>query len=401
MGSDETPIRRADVFEMTFPVAHPAGPAQTTYHERSGLLVRLEDAAGVTGWGETYAHPVVTAALKAGAQALIGATASSPRASQQVLTAVCRDPWAFSALSIALDDLRSRQLHVSVAALYGGAVRRQARAYASSGGYRLDLEIEQSWPGELERALSEGFTAAKFRIGRHDTQREAQMLRALRDHAGPQVALMVDANGTLPQDQAVQMSAVLRDLGYRWFEEPISRQRTNSSYPGYERLTARLDVAVAGGEGLACRADFDHFLRREAVDIIQPDVAICGGIGAALFVAEMADLRGVACVPHAWGGAVLLAATLALTSLLPDQCELPGARTHSALPLLEVDRLENPMRTSLAGQEPRPVDGYVAVPEGRGLGIEVDEDFVRSNATSRWTTHHPPLKSNSVSATLV
>jgi D-galactarolactone cycloisomerase len=110
---------------------------------------------------------------------------------------------------------------------------------------------------------------------------------------------------------------------------------------------------------------------------VQPDVAICGGIDEALFVAELAAIRGRQCVPHAWGGAVLLAATLQLLAVMRDPSEVPG---HDS-PLLEVDRLENPLRTGIWGSEITPVDGTVEVPTGPGLGITVDEEFVRRIAT--------------------
>jgi D-galactarolactone cycloisomerase len=103
-------------------------------------------------------------------------------------------------------------------------------------------------------------------------------------------------------------------------------------------------------------------------------VAICGGVGELLFVSELAALRGRQCVPHAWGGAVLLAATLQAISLLPEPSELAGPDS----PLLEFDRFDNPMRTRLATEPFAVTDGgRVAIPTGPGLGITVDEDFIR------------------------
>ena len=111
---------------------------------------------------------------------------------------------------------------------------------------------------------------------------------------------------------------------------------------------------------------------------MQPDVAICGGVGEAVFIAELAALNGRPCVPHAWGGAVLLAATVQFASLIPEPSELAGALS----PLLEVDRFENRMRTELAQVPQEVVDGRVAVPTGPGLGIEVDEQALRRLAVA-------------------
>jgi D-galactarolactone cycloisomerase len=91
-------------------------------------------------------------------------------------------------------------------------------------------------------------------------------------------------------------------------------------------------------------------------------------------VAELAALRGRACVPHAWGGAVLIAATLQLLAVTPEPTEVEGSYGG----LLEWDIFENPMRTDLLAEPLAVRDGKVAIPVGPGLGIEVDEAAVRS-----------------------
>jgi D-galactarolactone cycloisomerase len=108
---------------------------------------------------------------------------------------------------------------------------------------------------------------------------------------------------------------------------------------------ASLGVAIAGGEGLERRSDFLRPLD-DGIDIVQPDVGICGGIGEACFVADLAALYGRACVPHVWGGAVLIAATVQRIGLLAEPLEVR--------------------------------DGLVAIPAGPGLDVEVDESAVRS-----------------------
>ena len=132
-------------------------------------------------------------------------------------------------------------------------------------------------------------------------------------------------------------------------------------------------MAIAGGEGLERRSDFDRLLG-DGIDIVQPDVGICGGIGEGAFVAELAALRGRACVPHAWGGAVLIAATLQLLAVTPEPTEVEGSYGG----LLEWDVFENPMRTELLAEPLGVRDGRVAIPSGPGLGIEVDESAVRA-----------------------
>jgi D-galactarolactone cycloisomerase len=110
------------------------------------------------------------------------------------------------------------------------------------------------------------------------------------------------------------------------------------------------------------------------VDIIQPDLSLCGGIRECLYIAEMASLWGVQCNPHCWAGAINIAATVQVLALLPNAT---WGHTSEA-PMLELDLIENPFRDKLV-RRPFVVerDGSMAVPTGPGLGIEVDEDAVK------------------------
>lgn len=377
MGSAAEAISRIDTFSVECPLAVPVGPSVCTYDRRSALLVRMEDGDGHVGWGETYSSRSAFAALDALAAFAVGESCADRLRLVDVMATRSGDRMALSAMSIAIDDLRARQLGVPVAELYGGRRRDSVRAYASSGGYRDDAAIETTWPAELAAALDDGYRAAKFRIGRFAPSRELPLLRQLREAAGSDVDLMVDANGAYAVPTALRVGRALEEVAYRWFEEPLIRFANGLVYPGYEHL-ARLDIPIAAAEGLETRSDFDAFLTRGAAAIVQPDVAICGGIGEALFVADLAMLRGRQCIPHAWGGAVLIAATMQLLAVLRDPSEMPGVDS----PILEVDRIDNPVRTEIGAGELRPVDGAVEIPDASGLGLTVDDAAVRRLAAA-------------------
>ncbi|WP_238006423.1 mandelate racemase/muconate lactonizing enzyme family protein [Dactylosporangium sp. AC04546] len=368
-------IQRVEVFRLCQPVTAAAGPSGATYRERRSILVRLRDGDGLDGWGETYARAGVAATIEEIGELLVGRDATDIRTLIDELRIATADQLALSAIAIALDDLRARRLGVSVSALYGGRRRDSVRGYASSGGYVEGVDPERSWPDEVSAAVRDGFTACKIRIGRFAPTRELPILADVRRLVGDEVDLMVDANGAYAVPRAREVARALAELRFRWLEEPLIRHRGGLTYPGYEHLGG-LDIAIAAAEGLETRGAFDAFLNRTAVDIVQPDVAICGGIGELLFVADLAALRGRQCVPHAWGGAVLLAATLQAISLIPEPSELVGPDS----PLLEVDRFDNPMRTQLASEPFAFAAGRMSVPDGPGLGITVDEDFVRHAA---------------------
>jgi D-galactarolactone cycloisomerase len=155
-----------------------------------------------------------------------------------------------------------------------------------------------------------------------------------------------------------------------FFEEPMPQ----FGYRGYPELTAQLDLPVAGGEMLLHRQAFKELLDRRAVDIIQPDASLCGGIRELLFIAELAELYGVQCIPHSWNGAILNAATIHLAALLPEPTLMPGVGT----PMVEFDVTENPFMSGLL-RAPLPlVDGCFEVSDAPGLGLDLDLDAIRA-----------------------
>jgi len=193
----------------------------------------------------------------------------------------------------------------------------------------------------------------------------------IRETVGGEIRLLTDGNGAFTLPDAVKFGKELEKLDFYCFEEPLPQ---GLNYAGYDVLAESLDICLAGGEGLDSRSTArDHIVKR-SFDMIQPDVILCGGVGEVLFIAEMARLWSVQCVPHCWSGAIGIAATLQVLSLLPDWT----FGFSSDQPMLEHDLLENPFREELTAK-PFQIDrqGYVAVPTGPGLGIEVNEEIVK------------------------
>jgi len=365
-------IESCDVYLCVAQVGEARGPSSGWYDTRESVLVRLRDSDGRSGWGEAGLRQAVPAAARELGELLLSKDPLCSGALLDQLTRTTADQWAVSALAIALDDLRARQLGVSIAALYGGRRRESVRAYASSAGYHATRQPEELWPAEVTEAIADGFGAVKFRIGKYRPERELAILAAIRSEVGIDVEMMADGNGAYSVAQSIRVADGLADLSFTWLEEPINRFRGSQRYPGYADLTRNSGISVAAGEGLERRTDFARLLA-DGVDIVQPDVAICGGIAEASFVAELAALRGRACVPHCWGGAVVIAATLQLLAVTPEPTEIDDSYGS----LLEWDTFENPMRTDLL-KEPLTVSGgRVAIPPGPGLGVEVDEETVR------------------------
>jgi D-galactarolactone cycloisomerase len=210
----------------------------------------------------------------------------------------------------------------------------------------------------------------KIRTGRFEPRRDLAVLAQIRDVVGPDVRLLTDGNGAFTLPQAVKFGKELEKLDFYCFEEPLPQ---GLNYAGYDVLTQSLDIAVSGGELFDSRsAARDHIVKR-SFDIIQPDVTLCGGVAEVLFIAEMARLFSVQCLPHCWSGAIAIAATLQVLSLLPNY-------THgfsSDAPMLEFDTLENPFREEIVCQPFQLKQGHVDIPTGPGLGIEINEEFVK------------------------
>ena len=169
------------------------------------------------------------------------------------------------------------------------------------------------------------------------------------------------------------MGHELNRLNFEAFEEPLPQ---SPKYAGYEELRRRLPLSLAGGEVVDSRATAKDLIDRRAIDIIQPDISLCGGIGEALFIAELAALSGIRCIPHCWGSDVIIAATLQLVSMLPE----PHWGFPTDSPLMELDQSENPWRDGLAKGSFPLKEGMIDVPTKPGLGIDVDEAVVKKFA---------------------
>ncbi|MDH3189145.1 MAG: mandelate racemase/muconate lactonizing enzyme family protein [Acidimicrobiia bacterium] len=369
-------VTEFECFVITHHLAPRTGPSIAYSSEHAYVLVRLIDENGIVGWGETYRTPGTLNTIEAVCRAVAGRKASLRdliRDARWVGGGLAGGGFAPSAVSIALEDLRARQLGISVSELYGGPMRSRIRPYAASGGYVEGQDPAITWPRELERALEAGYTALKLRVGRDPINHEEPLLRALREEAPPGFELMADGNAAYSLPDAIRMGLILQDLGFRWYEEPMQQR---GGYVGYDRLTSSLSIAIAGGEGSLSPGDALRLLRRNAVDVIQPDPVICGGVGDSVAIADMATIHGITTVPHASNNAIGIAASLQIVATLPDATRSPSVPD----PLLEYGIDENPNRVRLLIDPPQIEDGWLQVPTGPGLGIEIDEDYLRSAA---------------------
>lgn len=350
------------------------------YTTRSSCIVEISTDAGITGWGECYGPAAVNKTIieTQYRQRLIGRDPFDVEVVWEDLYNRVKDYGltgmtitALSGVDIALWDIIGRAVGKPIHKLIGGAHRTEVQAYAT-GLYFIDMDrlIEEAVE-EAEDYAQQGFRAIKMKIGLGDPKLDVARVKAVRDAIGPDVKLAVDANHCFTVPQAIRLGRMMESLDLLWFEEPISPE----DHDGYVEVTRALDMAVAGGENDFTRWGFRDIIARKAMDIVQPDVCAAGGISECRKIAALASAHGVECVPHAWGSAIGLAATLQFLAALPDTP--PAFRPMP--PMLEFEQTPNPLRDQLAREPIRQHRGMVRIPDGPGLGIEVDRE-----ALTRW-----------------
>lgn len=359
-------IERAEVLVLSHRLSRTRLFSTGSNVTRDSVVVRLEDSEGRVGWGETY---LVAGAVDACRAIAGGILACEPdAASADLMARPGLHRWALGAVTMALDDLRARGRGVPVSALYGARLRERVRPYASSRGYVEGSSPVEAWSEEAASVSAAGFRAMKLRIGRYDLDTEiAAIEQVVAD--SPPMTWMADGNGAYSHDESRRLGDTLESLGFRWLEEPLP----TSDYHAYAALAQELTIPLAGGEILESAEAAAPYLAGGSFDLIQPDVSICGGIAGVLEVARAAAAAGRMTVPHACSGAIAMATTLQVLAVL----DVPEDAPPWAEPVLEFDVGENPIRSNLSTTPFEPVEGWMAIPDGPGLGIEIDEAEVR------------------------
>jgi L-alanine-DL-glutamate epimerase-like enolase superfamily enzyme len=267
---------------------------------------------------------------------------------------------AMSGVDMALWDLCGKRAGMPVLDLVGGAAREVVPAYASGGWAPADRIGD-----ELGGYVQQGFRAVKMRIGVMDGAVAASVGRArqARHALGPGVDLMVDAHGTFSTPEAKAFCAGAADLGLRWLEEPVSPDNREAAAE-VRRATA---IPIAAGESESTCFDFHDLVRGRAVDVLQPDLAICGGLTEGLRVSALAVAAQLELAPHCWGSPLSLAAGLTLAFASP------------AGVFVEWCMGANPLLRELCEEELAPRDGVFSPPRGPGWGLTPRTAFIEAH----------------------
>ncbi len=366
-------ITKVETFALEHRIPNAIGPSVAQSNIRDALLIKISTDSGLIGWGETSdvggTHGIIEEHLKT---VLLGKNPLEHRKLWRAMWgANFGDGRAVAGCDLALHDLRGKALGLSIAEMYGGRQRDTIMGYAAAMNYTVGIRPDIQHPPEAAALVRQGFRAIKIRTGRDGHHRDLAVMERIRGAVGPDVRLLTDGNGAFTLPQAVKFGKELEKLDFYCFEEPLPQ---SPNYAGYDELTRSLDIAISGGEVLDSRATARDHLTKRSFDIIQPDVSLCGGFAEVLFIAEMARLFSIQALPHCWAGAIAIAATLQLNSLL--QPHFQGFAGGDE-PMQEFDVYENPFRDEIVTKKFELKNGYFDVPTGPGLGIEIDEDLVR------------------------
>src|SRR6516164_1221826 len=375
-------IRNIRTHVLAAPLSQPFAYARAWYDTRTAMLVEIETDSGLVGWGECYGPARVNSAVvKEIAPWLIGEDPLRTDHLWQSVYARLRDHGqkgvviqGLSGIDIALWDIKGKHFGVPAHRLLGGPLRSEVRAYATGLYRRKSGDPGKYLAEEAASYVAEGFGAVKLKVG-FGIEEDAAMACAVRAAIGRDVALMVDANHAYDAVAAIRLGRMIEELDIGWFEEPVLPE----DIAGYRAVKAAITIPVAGGECEFTRFGFRDLLASRAIDIVQPDTCAAGGLSECKKIADMAEAFGIRYNPHVWGTGIAIAASLQLLAVLPSHTPNSLAPLE---PLLEFDRTEHPIRQAILKKPIEHSNGVVRVPDGPGLGIEIDREALARFAAS-------------------
>ena len=356
------------------------------------LFLKLETDEGLIGWGEPVvegrAHTVATAVDEL-SDYLVG---KDPLQIEKHWQAMYRGAFyrggpilmsAIAGVDQALWDIKGKYHDAPIHQLLGGQVRDRIKVYAWVGGDR-PADIVSS----AQNAVNEGFSATKMNLTEElqvidhlsKIDDAVERIASLRGAVGNKLDIAVDFHGRVHAPMAKVLIKAIEPYNPLFIEEPVLSEQLETM----AQLRRNTHIPIATGERLYSRFDYKNLFTLGAADIIQPDVSHAGGITECKKIAAMAESWDLALAPHCPLGPIALAACLQIDAVSQNafiQEQSQGIHYNQSNDL--TDYLSDPSGLHFSA-------GYVDIPQGPGLGIEINEDYVieRSKVGHRW---HNPL----------
>nr|WP_155073282.1 mandelate racemase/muconate lactonizing enzyme family protein [Streptomyces taklimakanensis] len=262
-------------------------------------------------------------------------------------------------------DIKGKALGVPVWQLLGGRVTEKVKAYAN-GWYTVERTPEAFHQAAL-KVVERGYRALKldpfgtghFELDHTETLRSVALVEAVRDAIGPERELLLEMHGRFSPSTAVRIAREVEPFRPSWLEEPVPPENLKA----LAKVADKVDMPIATGERIHDRIEFRELFESQAVDIIQPDLGHLGGILETRKLAATAETHYMMVAPHNVGGSVLTAASLQLAGCTPNFKILEHFNDFADAEIKRVVK-----------GAPEVVDGYFALPDAPGLGVELDTD---------------------------
>ena len=357
------------------------------------IFCRVMTDEGIDGWGEmisgTKTETVVAGARELSKRIIGRNPFEIERIWQELHRSFFRggpiNGSIISGLEMALWDIKGKAFGVPVYELLGGAARDRIKVYSWIGGDRPSDVVEQA-RDRVER----GFDAVKMNgteelhyIDSYDkVQAVVDRVSSIREAFGDGLGIGVDFHGRVHKPMAKVLAKTL-GLYYQMFLEEVVLPENWEVFP---QIASEVAVPLATGERLYSRWEFKRLFQQGAVDVIQPDVALCGGILETRKICAMAEAFDIAAAPHAPYGPVALAATLQVDACTPNvfiQEQSLGIHYNKGFDLLDFIKNKEVFQYK---------DGFVDLPTLPGLGLEMDIDRIEEVAAEGLVWSNPSWK---------
>lgn len=363
-------LAKVNLYCLSYPLSTPIETVMGVWTARPAVLVRVEDAHGLAGWGEIWCNfPPHGAEYRTKlAQAVLPNVVPHIDLGQPFETfRRVRDRLKLlslqageggpadgiaSGLDIAVHDLVARRAGLPLVRHLGGTADK-VQAYASGMDSRQRAQL-------IPNARDMGFDKFKLRVG-FGLQSDMQTLESLDQLLQPGETIAIDANQAWTLPDVDSLSGHLRASNLAWVEEPLPVDRPASEWA---QAASLIQQPLSGGENMRSMAEFEAACANDTLQIIQPDICKWGGLSEVSTIARCAASVGKSYYPHFLGSGVgLIASAHALAAF-------------NSSGMLEIDVNENGLREMLAGDFLSLSEGCVAVPEQPGIGLDPDLDLL-------------------------
>ncbi len=353
---------------------------------RNLTIVRVKTDEGLEGVGEVrmIGHTgALLGYLQEGVPRHV--LGSDPFKTEDLVRRLLRDDYArmgeiamsgVAALEIACLDIKGKALGVPVHQLLGGPVRDRVKAYAN-GWYTVERE-----PEEFARAacavVARGYRALKldpfgpgyYELERSERIRSIELVEAVRSAVGPDVEILIEMHGRFTPAQAIRIAHELERFDPSWIEEPVPPENLKA----LQKVAQQVRIPIATGERIHQRHDYRELFELQAADVVQVDITHFGGLGETKKLAGWADAYYVLMAPHNVGGTISTAAALHFAASTPNF----KIQEHFN------DFADSWIKEAAPGlPEVDPTDGCFPVPDAPGLGVTLNEEFVKAHPMQR------------------